>query len=210
VKNVYARCTLPKNKMIAAQAAIRIREIIIFGSDSDTIKTFIPLASWTTWLADDAVHQSTVVRRSARLSCALEAGSRSQPSSHRYFFCRIRLGWQNRRKGTSANSAVPLNARLMQLPIIRYKNDSCCKQATNAVRCAMSTGSGEAGCRGVNCPPLSTFQSELPQTGEMESRSSAKLSGLPANLSARYGIQTAIADEMVEAGLAKAEQTRPA
>ena len=33
---------------------------------------------------------------------------------------------------------------------------------------------------------------------------SAKLSGLPANLSARYGIQMAIADEVVEAGLAKA------
>jgi DNA-binding GntR family transcriptional regulator len=31
---------------------------------------------------------------------------------------------------------------------------------------------------------------------------------LPANLSARYGIQTAIADEVVEAGLARAEQTR--
>jgi hypothetical protein len=84
--------------MIAAQAAIRIREIIIFGSDSDTIKAFIPLASWTTWLADDAVHQSPVVRRSARLSCALEVRSRSQPSSHSCFFCRISLSWQNQRE----------------------------------------------------------------------------------------------------------------
>jgi len=42
---VHSRCTLPKNKMIAAQAEIRIREIIIFGSDSDTIKTFIPPAA---------------------------------------------------------------------------------------------------------------------------------------------------------------------
>jgi hypothetical protein len=72
----------------------------MFGSHSDIIKTFIPLASWTTWLADDAVHQSTVVRRSARLSRALEAGFRSQPSSHSYFFCRIRLSWQNRREKT--------------------------------------------------------------------------------------------------------------
>jgi hypothetical protein len=29
VKNVYARCTLPRNKIIPADALIRIREVIV-------------------------------------------------------------------------------------------------------------------------------------------------------------------------------------
>src|SRR5215472_18131975 len=54
VKNVYARCRPPKNKMIAAEEAIRIREIIIFGSDSDTIKTSYAAGVMDAWLANDA------------------------------------------------------------------------------------------------------------------------------------------------------------